>query len=607
MSAEALGSDGRPARRPGTLSRLLRGFASGAAPTVLAVHAAGLAWSTRGLPERGHLLASLVFAGTWIGVFLARRAVRRTRAGRVVWSLALVAWIVVAAGRSYAAWPSRDPGPVLSPRVAAWPAGRQPFLAGVGDGSFRVEASDPIAGYGGGPRREAFPWLAPGPLALLSRDWMANRVLGGDGVRLLVTGTPARDDLGARALVLRPAGAGFPLAIVRLDLVICDRRLRPAVLARVADLGFTEPGLVLCATHTHSGPGGFSSTCLAELVATDLHRPESFERVVAATVAAIRAAHAAARPARIGVVRAKDEGDDGRPILARNRSAADEDFVDREILALRFDAAEGGGRIALLLNPAVHPVWGRPRDREFSRDLAGALEDAAGIGDGAPVLFVNGAEGDVRPRLKRAALPAFAARIAPALAPRASSATLRVVAASVERDLGSPRFVDAFVGGRERVAIQAERPFGRGGGGIAGGLLAAPANVLLAAIGAPDLHVVVSVGGGLGIVVGLERTLSSTVFPFGAWRLETENGDVLLGTVPAEPNTAVGFALKAAGRARGAVATFVFGLANDHAAYLATSGEYVVDTYEARMTLFGAGAAAASRGAVEAAFDATAR
>src|SRR5206468_2496618 len=99
-------------------------------------------------------------------------------------------------------------------------------------------------------------------------------------VAMFRRGTPASEFLGAKAVVIRPSGEGHPLAICRLDLVMCDGRIRERVLRGVADLGVADETLVLCATHTHSGMGGFTETPLACALAVDHGRPEVEDRVV---------------------------------------------------------------------------------------------------------------------------------------------------------------------------------------------------------------------------------------------------------------------------------------------------------------------------------------
>src|SRR5204862_4509679 len=97
-----------------------------------------------------------------------------------------------------------------------------------------------------------------------------------------------------------------------------------------------------------------------------------------------------------------DHAPDGRPALAENRAQdATPDRIDPEVLGIRLDARRGSKRIALLLAYGVHPTRFKPKEVRFSQDVTGAIERSAAIADGATVVFVNGAVGDVKPRSDR--------------------------------------------------------------------------------------------------------------------------------------------------------------------------------------------------------------
>ncbi len=592
-------------------SSILAALARGFVPFVVALHAGGMAWSTQGIPDRGTALAALVFVAVLVGMGFAVRALgRRPRLRRVV-RLGLLLYVAAVTVRGYLVFVPRDAEAPRVGAVTAWPAERQAFLAGVGDASFGVTAKDTLAGYGMRPRRVTLPWMAMGPLAKLSLGLMAGAP--GDGaprVPLFQTGEPGPHALGARALVLRPMDRGAPLAICRLDLVMVDRRVHAGVLTRVLDLGFTADTLILAATHTHSGPGGFATACLAQALGTDHARPEVLERVVAAATKAIRTGYDAAVPAHLGFVTAHDRDAAGKPILARNRSAPDPDRLDTEVLGLRLDAADGSRRIALLLDYAVHPVWGRPRQRIFDPDVAGALERMPTAADGAAVVFVNGAEGDVAPRLGRAdpgapaPLASFEAAVADGLKPRATASTLSIRAVTVRREMGSACYVECLGGRREALAGVERRPFGHAFADAAAETLLVPANALLWSAGVPDVRLCGSFQGGFGAVVRLDPWLDGSDLPVGAVRFETEQGTALLAWAACEPVTSVGEAFKAAGRARGASPVYVIGLANDYLAYVAEDADVARPSYEGRMTLFGPGTADRLVESVSAAFDA---
>jgi hypothetical protein len=575
-------------------SRVLSTFLLCFLPTVVAAHAAGLAWSTQGFPSRGVFVAAAVFGVAFLATLGALLWVLRRPRARFALKVLVAAHVVFWTAKGLVIHASRgEAGPVRAPTASAWEAAPQAFLAGTGEASFRLTDRDVVAGYGSGARRRAFPWPMPGPLGRASLAWMggASQTDGGDGVPrvpMFASGTPG-DDLGARALVLRPAaGTAPPLAVCRLDLVMVDAALSEAIARNVADLGITPDTLLVCATHTHCGPGGFTDETLAQVLATDHFRREVRDRVVDAASAAVRTAHRDAVPARIGFVRARDEDEARVPILAKSRRRP-EGPVDREVLGLRLDA-ENGRRLALLLCYGVHPTWGRPSDTTFSRDVAGALEDSAAIADGATTLFVNGAVGDVKPRFPAARsdrFRAFESAVAAPLREPAREARLRVAAASVARDLGPPRFLLDLAGPREGLVRAGDRLFG---GGLAEsladvGLL--PINAWFWCVLGPDGRVAGSLGGSFGVVCALDPWMERTTFRFGAVRLETPGGTAVLCWLPGEAGTSVGERVKAAGRLAGGDPVMVLGVTNGYLGYVAGPAEYAAGGYDARCTLFG--------------------
>jgi hypothetical protein len=578
-------ADGPPRRAPGRglAGAVVAGFVS----LVLGFHAGGFA---------GALAGPLVFAAAGVAVavaaWLLQRRLRRSARGRLLWTLAIVLHVGFWSARGVATTTFREPGAVERATVAAWEGEPRSFLAGVGERPFDVPEGTPIAGWGRGRRRAAWPHaFGAGPVGRASIDAMAGRR------PFLVTGERGAERLGARALVLRPEdGGGPPLAICRLDLVVSDARLHREVARRIAHLGYAPETVLLPATHTHSGPGGYVDLRLACVVGTDHFDPAVFERVAAAAAGAIADAHARAVPARLGFVASRDRGPDGHPALAKNRRGARErrDRVDDEVLGIRVDAREGEGRIALLLNYAVHPTWLRHRSRVFSKDVAGALEASEAIADGATVLFVNGAEGDVAPRVGPTTeggrpLAAFEAAVASDLSPRATADRLRVVASTVRRDLGSAR---AFVcaGGRARFRPAAESPLGDGVAGAAAGLLALPANVVAWSAGFDPVRAGFTFDGSAGVVAALDPYLDDgTAFSFGAVRLETPEARGAIVWAPVEATHTVGFAAKAKARLRGAAPVLLFGLTNGAMGYCASPEEYDEGGYEALCTLFGRG------------------
>jgi hypothetical protein len=183
--------------------------------------------------------------------------------------------------------------------------------------------------------------------------------------------------LGVRALVLSSPGCAVALASAEILLVPED--LEEAVAARVADLGLA--GMVLAATHTHAGPGGYWDHALGERLATGPYDPAVRESIVAATADAIRRAFLARAPARLAV--ARGAADD----LARSRSGG---LEDAPITALRLDRPDGTP-VAELTVFAAHPTILGKSNRDLSGDWPGRF--LAG-GTRGLRLLLQGAIGD---------------------------------------------------------------------------------------------------------------------------------------------------------------------------------------------------------------------
>lgn len=500
------------------------------------------------------------------------------------------------------------PGP-WRPTDAVAPVGTlAPFLAGAAAVEFTPEAGYPLGGYGGGERREDWPFFFgvgwPGQLALAAHQaWHGDDDDPDARHDLLVGATGAHDPLLARALVLRPQG-GTPAAIVRIDAIGVTSELHDLLVRGVADLGYRAGTVLLCATHTHSGAGAFMRAPLARVAGTDNFRPEVEARIAGACIEAVRRAHRDARPAALGVGVARDRGPPGpdgvRPtVIARNRRARNfegiaDDEVDDEITVLRVDDARGAV-IAAVVVYAVHPTVLGTSNHEFSADLAGGIERAVSrrLG-GAPALFLNGAEGDVAPRRPDpdpgdpfARCDALGERmadlVAPVLSSIATSAAIRVAGALGEVELGHAHTI---VGAGREALID---------GGPASWLatpLLLPLDVVLWTLGATNVWLEASWALGIGLGVHLGPYVDRTITRVGALCVDTATDVVALLTVPGEPTHDVGLALEGAARARGVTRPIVVGLAQDHVGYIASEREYRRGGYEALATFFGPGTAA---------------
>ncbi len=185
------------------------------------------------------------------------------------------------------------------------------------------------------------------------------------------------------------------LVLVAADIAAVDAALVEEV-AAVARLDQSE--LVLCASHTHSGPAGV----IARMHPGDRDQlqPELRDAFIRSCVAVIEAAGDRSEPVELLFGQAETSG------LAANRNAPDGPFDPRlSVLATRNLA---GQLTAVLVHFACHPTILSADNRLFSADFPGALRRAAELalsrdGTSPLVLYANGAAGDVSTRFTRVA------------------------------------------------------------------------------------------------------------------------------------------------------------------------------------------------------------
>ncbi len=208
------------------------------------------------------------------------------------------------------------------------------------------------------------------------------------------TATALRDRLSVTALVFERAGR--LAALLSLDVIVVDDADVAAIRAGItARTGIPAEHVIVCATQTHSGPctldvWGWSEKDTA-------YAGMMIERSIRATVSA----HAQLRPAAIGIgivqsevgVNRREIAADHRVVLGVNPWAA----YDPVMTVLRIDSTSGP--LATLIHYGAHPTVLPGSSRVISRDWPGVMIDRVEALTKAPALFVNGAVGDVAPRM----------------------------------------------------------------------------------------------------------------------------------------------------------------------------------------------------------------
>ncbi|MHC5011604.1 MAG: neutral/alkaline non-lysosomal ceramidase N-terminal domain-containing protein, partial [Planctomycetota bacterium] len=241
----------------------------------------------------------------------------------------------------------------------------------------------------------------------------------------------------------------------------------------------------------------------------------------------------------------------------------------------------------------------------FDRDLAGDVEDALSdvLPGHPPVLFVNGAVGDVSSRSAGAGGPEgaaetvrqFAIAIGPAVSEGRALERLAIRAAVTERDYGSP-YAFACLGSRaafrDRVGASV---WGDDAPSVLSNVISLPANAVIWSLGLTEIRFGFTFEGAVGVQVDLGRALRGGPRPVGALRLlaeaatdgglERQHATILW--FGGEPTTELGRRWRERATAGGEAAPFLLSHTNDAMGYLTTEEEYESGSYEAMSTVYG--------------------
>ena len=205
--------------------------------------------------------------------------------------------------------------------------------------------------------------------------------------------TDIHDRLMAKALV---CGCGeAAIAIVAVDLVGLDADAVGEIRAEIErEAGLSGAAVMICASHTHAGPLTIPFRGMGEIDADYLRQVK--DAVVGVVVAA-------ATDCREGQLRyARSEVQIGLNCREQRRGSTGigqnpAGPVVPYAHVLRFAATAGAG--AMLFSHACHPVVLGNDNHKISGDFAGAAARHVEAETGETALFINGACGDINPRI----------------------------------------------------------------------------------------------------------------------------------------------------------------------------------------------------------------
>lgn len=216
--------------------------------------------------------------------------------------------------------------------------------------------------------------------------------------------TGIRDRCFARAITV--SNGGRTVTVCGGDLLAVLPPLRRRILRR---LDLPPEDVFFTATHTHSGPGGYSDRWIDQLVLGEFH-PEALERLAAGFVAAIRRSRRRLVPAGLHFARQGPAPGDPPPV--RNRIEPGGPVADG-VCSLVFRRLDGARAqpLALLVVASPHATCLDRHDRRLSGDYPAAVQRAGGDA-GFVCLFAAGAVGSMGPREPKASGAANARRTA---------------------------------------------------------------------------------------------------------------------------------------------------------------------------------------------------
>lgn len=436
-----------------------------------------------------------------------------------------------------------------------------PSTGSVAPGSLRAGAARvditppvgvPLAGYGGIVRRQIIPDLDPANYFTLFKPSLGTR-----------------DPLYAKTLVL--SDGHTTVVIVALDAIATDRDLVETARLMAVERGvdITADNLLVCSSHTHSGPGAVTTRLLWGVVGADLLVPSIRDAFAAGIADSIVHAYGALQPARLGISLGELTGVTGN----RRQAVSPElegDSIDPELAVIRVDRPNGEP-LAVVWNFAIHGVaWGGD-SMEYSADVMGMASATVEQALGCPVLFANAAEGDIAPiNSGEAAMQDARELIAPAIL-----GLWETTDTSDAIEITNKSETVAFGPARLNLGAKLLNP-------------PDPAACADQCLGVIQYQV------GLPLEFGPQWIENE--FRFQAIRLN----DTVIATVPGEPIMELGRRIKSDGRALGFRNVLIFALANGHMSYIATESEYFYGGYEALATFWGPATAARVRTACQA-------
>ncbi len=211
--------------------------------------------------------------------------------------------------------------------------------------------------------------------------------LGGYGARMSKAAEGIHDDIWAKALVLNDKGKKY--AIVTLDILGLPPNVKPQVIEKLNQEGWTEENIMFLPSHSHTSLEMFAlnDKNIFNLAPIGIFQQQLLDFVVQALADLIKSADQDLKPVIIGSQSKEIEG------LNRNRRG--ESFVDKTLTVTRIDHMSGQP-MAVLVNWTGHPTIMDDDDMLVSGGWPGYLQRELEdwIGQDIIAMYYNGPQAD---------------------------------------------------------------------------------------------------------------------------------------------------------------------------------------------------------------------
>lgn len=372
------------------------------------------------------------------------------------------------------------------------------------------------------------------------------------------------------------------VAFIRMDTTVISPTLRARLIGALTAAG-ERANVFLHATHSHAAParimpparlGSATGTDFVSLV-MDHYDAEVETRMVAAIVEATGEAFANLKPVSVGLA-SVEAGDFNSDRRCENDPVYGHDFRDTALTVIRLDEVDEGGTpvrpLTALLHYAMHGTVLSSDNTLQSTEAPGALELYASDLLEIPVMYVQGAAGDVSPRggpYGHSDLQSLE---------RQGRAEARLAQEAWARALPGPAAAKARLEYKERGVLLTREAFGYTKGEF------------------PEWGGIQCAAGGNGAFCGeVKSDPDGGVFclpleprrPFKTALSLLRLGDLLFFSNPGELGTGLSRKLVAATAPLGAATVLPVGYSQDHYGYLLEEDDWLRGGYEPTVSAYG--------------------